>query len=118
MVLDHVILIYVPKMLDEGTYISTLRSANVYHEGEPLYKNRFKNNARIHTGDCIKILVMVTPPMQALLVAMLFRTIHQKYPFMKKKHLRALKTKLQATYGEVQCQHSVRELNIIFIYKH
>ena len=39
LVLDHVILIYIPKMLDEGTYRSTLKLANVYYEGASLYGN-------------------------------------------------------------------------------
>ena len=43
--LDHVILIYYPKMLDVGTYGSTLRLANVYYEGAPLYGNRSKQKA-------------------------------------------------------------------------
>jgi hypothetical protein len=43
--LDHVILIYIPKMLDEDTYGSTLRLANVYYEGVSLYENMSKQKA-------------------------------------------------------------------------
>jgi hypothetical protein len=49
--LDHVILIYIPKMLDEDTYGCTLRLANVYYEGAPLYENRNKQKAQnLHRG--------------------------------------------------------------------
>jgi hypothetical protein len=44
--LDYVILIYISKMLDEGTYGTTLRLANVYYEGAPLYGNRSKQKAQ------------------------------------------------------------------------
>jgi hypothetical protein len=44
--LDHVIFIYIPKMLDENTYGSTLRLANVYYEETPLYGNRSKQKAQ------------------------------------------------------------------------
>jgi hypothetical protein len=57
---------------------------------------------------------MVTLPMQALLVTMLFYIIHPKYHFMKRRHSRTLATKLQATYEEVQCPHSVKKLTMIF----
>jgi hypothetical protein len=40
--LDHVILIYIPKMLDEDTYGSTLRLANIYYKGASFYRNRSK----------------------------------------------------------------------------
>jgi hypothetical protein len=73
---------------------------------------------KIHIVNFTKILVMVTLQMQALLVAMLFRTIHPKSQFMKRRHSRTLATRLQATYGEMQCPHSVKKLTIIFRYKH
>ena len=44
LILDQVILIYVPKIWDEGIYRSTLRLANVYYEGAPRNENRYKNN--------------------------------------------------------------------------
>lgn len=40
LVIDHVIMLYIPKILDENTYRTTLRLANVYYEGAPLYENR------------------------------------------------------------------------------
>ena len=46
LVLNHIILIYIPKILDEGTYRSTLRLANVYYKGAPLYRNRIKKKAK------------------------------------------------------------------------
>jgi hypothetical protein len=44
--LDHIILIYIPKMLDEGTYESTLKLANVYYEEASLYGNKSKQKAQ------------------------------------------------------------------------
>ena len=76
MILDHVILIYVPKMVDERTYRSILRLANVYYEVTTLYENIYKKNALNSHHGCIKILAMLTPLMHALLVKMLFCTIH------------------------------------------
>ena len=81
-------------MLDEGTYRYTLILANVYYEGTFFYINKYKKMPKIHTVDCIKILTMVIPSIHALLVTMLFRTIHKKYSFMKRKHSRTLETKL------------------------
>ena len=40
LVLDHVIMLYIPKILDENTYRSTLNLPNVYYEGSPLYENK------------------------------------------------------------------------------
>lgn len=84
-----------------------------------------KINSKIHNVDFIKILIMVTPLMQALLVAMLFRIIHPKYYFMKRMHLKTL-TKyifcillyMQKTYREVLCPYSMKKLTTTFIYKH
>ena len=44
--LDHIILIYVPHMLSEGTYSSTSRLANVYYEVALLYGNIGKKKAQ------------------------------------------------------------------------
>ena len=46
LILDYVMLIYVSKILDEETYRSTLRLANVYYEGTHLYENKYKKNAQ------------------------------------------------------------------------
>lgn len=46
LVLDHVILIYIPNMLSEDIYKSTCRLANVYYEGAPLYGNKSKKKAK------------------------------------------------------------------------
>ena len=50
MILNHVILIYVPKMLDEGTYRYTLILANVYYEGTFFIKTNIKNAQNPHRG--------------------------------------------------------------------
>lgn len=46
MVLDHVILVCIPNVLDEGTYSCTSRLANVYDEMVTLYGNISKKNAQ------------------------------------------------------------------------
>ena len=56
LVLDHVILIYIPKILDEGTYRSTLRLANVCYEGTPLYGNVSKKKVHNPHRGFIKII--------------------------------------------------------------
>ena len=33
-------MLYIPKILDENTYRSTLKLPNVYYEGNPLYENK------------------------------------------------------------------------------
>ena len=108
MVLDHVILIYVPKMLNERIYRYTLRLTNIYYEGATLYGNKLKKKAQ-NPPDCIKILIIITPPIQTLLVAILFRTIHQKYQFMKRNHLRILGRNCKQHMG--MCNVNIRWKN-------
>ena len=40
LVIDHIIMLYIPKILHENTYETTLRLANVYYKGAPFYENR------------------------------------------------------------------------------
>lgn len=44
--LDHVILVYIPNMLSKDIYKSTLRLANVYYEGAPLYGNKSQKKGK------------------------------------------------------------------------
>ena len=47
LVLDHVILMYIPRILDEVTHKRTPQSAKIYYEEAHLYKNIRKTKAQI-----------------------------------------------------------------------
>ena len=64
-------------------------------------KTEVKKKLNFHIIDCMKILIMVVPPIHASLVVMLFRILHLKYHFTKRRHSKTLATKLQTIYGEV-----------------